>query len=151
MKNKFVVRWMASCQSVVSFVSFLSRKRIQNAESAYKKALLIKPNDLDIMIDYAKILTEHALSLRKIEKLRKIETHRKAIKEFKILLKVLEKQNKSLENYNFLISQCYQFLGSHPLIKKEKRLKELYDKAESALSDLYQAAGHLEFDKTKNR
>jgi hypothetical protein len=41
----------------------------------------------------------------------------------------------------------YQFLGSHPLIKKEPRLSALYDKAEAALAKLYQEASRLEFDR----
>lgn len=35
----------------------------------------------------------------------------------------------------------YQFLGSHPLIKKEENLKHFYEKAEAALAELYQEAG----------
>ena len=56
-----------------------------------------------------------------------------------------------MDRASIAVDYIYQFLGSHPLIKKEKQLKELYAKAESALSDLYQAAGQLEFDKTKKR
>ncbi|WP_295430965.1 hypothetical protein [uncultured Thiodictyon sp.] len=41
----------------------------------------------------------------------------------------------------------YQFLGSHPLIKKEPSLCALYDKAEAALAELYQEAGRLEYDR----
>lgn len=37
----------------------------------------------------------------------------------------------------------YQFLGSHPLLRKEKRLQGLFNKAEQALSDLYQEAAKL--------
>lgn len=42
----------------------------------------------------------------------------------------------------------YQFLGSHPLIKKEEKLKHLYEKAALALAELYQDAGRLEFEKS---
>jgi hypothetical protein len=41
----------------------------------------------------------------------------------------------------------YQFLGNHPLIKKESRLSALYDMAEAALAELYQEASRLEFDR----
>ncbi len=43
----------------------------------------------------------------------------------------------------------YQFLGSHPLIRKEENLKHFYEKAESALAELYQEAGRLEFEKSE--
>lgn len=46
------------------------------------------------------------------------------------------------------IDYIYQFLGSHPLMKKEKKLREIYEKAENALSELYQEIGQLEFGKT---
>jgi len=44
----------------------------------------------------------------------------------------------------------YQFLGSHPLLRKEKRLQNIYFKAERALSDLYQEAGKLEYESEQN-
>ena len=43
----------------------------------------------------------------------------------------------------------YQFLGSHPLIRKEKRLREIYLNAEQALAELYQEAGRLEFNRSR--
>lgn len=46
------------------------------------------------------------------------------------------------------IDYIYQFLGSHPLMKKEKKLREIYEKAENALSELYQEIGQLEYGKT---
>ena len=42
------------------------------------------------------------------------------------------------------VDYIYQFLGSHPLLRNEKRLQNLYNKAEKALSDLYQEAGKLD-------
>jgi len=42
----------------------------------------------------------------------------------------------------------YQFLGSHPLIRKEEKLKHFYEKAALALAELYQEAGRLEFEKS---
>jgi hypothetical protein len=45
------------------------------------------------------------------------------------------------------LDYVYQFLGSHPLMKQEPTLAALYDKAESALSELYQEAGRLEFER----
>jgi hypothetical protein len=48
------------------------------------------------------------------------------------------------------VDYIYQFLGSHPLIRKEKSLRELYKKAEAALAELYQEAGRLEFDRNSS-
>jgi hypothetical protein len=48
------------------------------------------------------------------------------------------------------IDYIYQFLGSHPLVRKEKRLQDIYLKAESALSDLYQEAGKIEYELEPN-
>ena len=44
------------------------------------------------------------------------------------------------------VDYIYQFLGSHPLLRKEKGLRNLYDKAEKALSDLCQEAGKLDYE-----
>ncbi len=44
------------------------------------------------------------------------------------------------------VDYIYQFIGSHPLLRKEKRLQNLYNKAEKALSDLYQEAGKLDYE-----
>jgi hypothetical protein len=43
----------------------------------------------------------------------------------------------------------HQFLGSHPLIRKEENLKHFYEKAALALAELYQEAGRLEFEKNE--
>ena len=48
------------------------------------------------------------------------------------------------------IDYIYQFLGCHPLLRKEKRLQDIYFKAERALSDLYQEAGKLEYESEQN-
>jgi hypothetical protein len=48
------------------------------------------------------------------------------------------------------IDYIYQFLGCHPLMKKEQRLHDIYLKAEKALSELYQEAGKLEIKTNKN-
>jgi len=37
------------------------------------------------------------------------------------------------------------------LLRKEKKLQDIYFKAESALSDLYQEAGKLEYESEQNR
>ncbi len=40
----------------------------------------------------------------------------------------------------------YQFVGSHPVIKKHKKVKELYDQVAEKLGELYQELDKLEFD-----
>lgn len=52
-----------------------------------------------------------------------------------------------MDRASVAVDYVYQFLGSHPLIKKEARLLELYERAEEALADLYQEAGRLEFER----
>jgi hypothetical protein len=37
----------------------------------------------------------------------------------------------------------YQFIGSHPVVRKNRELYEIYSKAEEALSQLYQRIGEL--------
>lgn len=45
------------------------------------------------------------------------------------------------------LDYIYQFLGSHPVVRKDKTLQATYEKAEEALAELYQQAGRLEFDR----
>lgn len=52
-----------------------------------------------------------------------------------------------MDRASVALDYVYQFLGSHPLMKKEKTLQEVYEKAEEALAELYQRAGRLEFDR----
>ncbi len=52
-----------------------------------------------------------------------------------------------MDRASVAVDYIYQFLGSHPLIRKEKSLRKRYEKAEAALAELYQEAGRLEFDK----
>ncbi len=52
-----------------------------------------------------------------------------------------------MDRASVALDYIYQFLGSHPLSKKETRLREIYDRAEEALNELYQQAGRLEFER----
>jgi hypothetical protein len=52
-----------------------------------------------------------------------------------------------MDRASVAVDYVYQFLGSHPLLKKEARLREIYERAEEALAELYQEAGRLEFDR----
>ena len=50
-----------------------------------------------------------------------------------------------LDRTSIALDYIYQFLGCHPLLKKETQLKELYDRAEEALAELYQEVGKLDY------
>ncbi len=47
------------------------------------------------------------------------------------------------------IDYIYQAIGSHPVIRKNRKLRKLYNKAELILGELYQEAGQLEYKKTR--
>ncbi len=49
------------------------------------------------------------------------------------------------------IDYIYQFLGCHPLLRKDKKLRDIYTKAEKVLSDLYHEAGKMEYGSEQNR
>lgn len=53
-----------------------------------------------------------------------------------------------MDRASVALDYIYQFLGSHPLIRKDRTLQGMYEKAEQALAELYQQAGRLEFDRT---
>ena len=55
-----------------------------------------------------------------------------------------------MDRASIALDYIYQFLGNHPLIKKEHRLKEAYDRAEEALAELYQIAGQIDHENTNN-
>lgn len=41
---------------------------------------------------------------------------------------------------------CYEYLGSHPVIRRDPALSALYERASDALGQLYQAIGQLSDD-----
>ena len=45
----------------------------------------------------------------------------------------------------------YQFLGCHPVLRKEQKLRELYQRVEELMAELYQEAGRLEFKKDNEK
>lgn len=45
----------------------------------------------------------------------------------------------------------YQFLGCHPVLRKEKRIREIYQQVETLMAELYQEAGDLEFEKDNEK
>ncbi len=56
---------------------------------------------------------------------------------------------EALDRASVAIDYIYQFVGSHPVLKKHKKAKEIYDQAEEKLGELYQELGKLEFDHEK--
>ena len=55
-----------------------------------------------------------------------------------------------MDRSSVALDYIYQFLGSHPLIRKDKTLQDMYEKAEEALAELYQQAGRLEFNRSSS-
>lgn len=45
----------------------------------------------------------------------------------------------------------YQFLGCHPVLRKETKLREIYQQVEELFAKLYQEAGQLEFGETMKK
>ncbi len=54
-----------------------------------------------------------------------------------------------MDRTSVALDYLYQFLGCHPLMKKEKMLQDIYERAEKALVELYQEAGRLENERTE--
>ena len=55
-----------------------------------------------------------------------------------------------MDRASVALDYIYQFLGSHPLVRKDRTLQDMYEKAEEALAELYQQAGRLEFDRSSS-
>ena len=55
-----------------------------------------------------------------------------------------------MDRASVALDYVYQFLGSHPLVRKDRTLQGMYQKAEEALAELYQQAGRLEFDRSSS-
>ena len=55
-----------------------------------------------------------------------------------------------MDRASVALDYIYQFLGSHPVVRKDKTLQDMYEKAEEALAELYQQAGRLEFDRSSS-
>ncbi len=53
-----------------------------------------------------------------------------------------------MDRASVAVDYIYQFIGSHPLIRKERTLRETYERAEEALAELYQQAGSLAFERS---
>ena len=53
---------------------------------------------------------------------------------------------EALDRASVALDYLYEFVGSHPVVRKHEGAKKLYDKAEEALAELYQLLGGMEFD-----
>lgn len=56
-----------------------------------------------------------------------------------------------MDRASVAVDYVYQFLGSHPLLKKETRLREIYERAEQVMAELYQETGRAEFERVNGR
>ena len=54
-----------------------------------------------------------------------------------------------MDRSSVAVDYIYQFLGCHPVMKRENKLREIYERAEEALAELYQEAGRLEYERNK--
>jgi len=68
------------------------------------------------------------------------------------LVEVKEEQEANPGHYfEFLdrtfvaMEYLHQFLGCHPVLRREKRLREIYQKVDELMAKLYQETGQLEF------
>lgn len=52
-----------------------------------------------------------------------------------------------MDRASVAVDYVNQFVGSHPVVRNERSLREAYERAEEALAELYQLAGGLAFDK----
>ena len=55
-----------------------------------------------------------------------------------------------MDRASVALDYIYQFLGSHPVMRKDRTLQSTYEKAEEALAELYQQAGRLEFERSSS-
>jgi hypothetical protein len=54
---------------------------------------------------------------------------------------------EAMDRASVAIDYLYQFIGSHPVLKKHKEARQIYEQAEEKLGELYQELGKLEFDR----
>ena len=53
-----------------------------------------------------------------------------------------------MDRASVALDYCREFVGSHPLTRRNERLKGLFENVEDALHRLYQEAAKLEFDRS---
>lgn len=52
-----------------------------------------------------------------------------------------------LDRASVAVDYLNHFIGSHPVLRKDRKLRETYERAEQAMAELYQQAGTLAFDR----
>ena len=52
-----------------------------------------------------------------------------------------------MDRASVALDHCVEFVGNHPVVRKNDRLKSLFAKAEEALAELYQEAARLEYER----
>lgn len=53
-----------------------------------------------------------------------------------------------MDRASVALDHCVEFVGSHPVVRKNAKLSQIFEKAEEALGELYQEAANLEYDRT---
>lgn len=53
-----------------------------------------------------------------------------------------------MDRTSVALDHCVEFIGSHPVVRKNAKLRVIFEKAEEALAELYQEAGRLEYERT---
>jgi len=55
-----------------------------------------------------------------------------------------------MDRASVALDHCVEFVGNHPVVRKDDNLKSLFAKAEEALAELYQEAARLEYEETSD-
>jgi len=53
-----------------------------------------------------------------------------------------------MDRASVALDYCCEFLGGHPVVRKNDKLRELFENSEKALYELYQEASRLEFERS---
>lgn len=53
-----------------------------------------------------------------------------------------------MDRVSVALDHCVEFVGNHPVVRKNPKLRVIFEKAEEALAELYQEAGRLEHERT---
>lgn len=53
-----------------------------------------------------------------------------------------------MDRASVALDHCVEFVGNHPVVRRDSRLRSIFEQAEEALAELYQEAGKLEYERT---
>lgn len=53
-----------------------------------------------------------------------------------------------MDRSSVILHHCIDFVGNHPVVRKNARLHAIFEKAEAALAQLYQEAARLEYERS---